>query len=81
MNARKWHQSEMCTVINNKSQGSIAKHLRNDELLYYKFITQSAGESFFKKANIWQSYRQNGDCFMHPIRIAHFILKDADLAR
>ena len=36
---------------------------------------------FFKKANIWQSYRQNGDCFMHPIRIAHFILKDADLAR
>jgi len=35
-------------VINDKSQGSIAKHLRNDELLYYTFITQSAGERIFK---------------------------------
>jgi len=23
-----------------------------------------------KLVNIWRSYRQNGDCFMHPIRIA-----------
>jgi len=38
----------MCIVINNKSQGSIAKHLRDDELLYYTFITQSAGERIFK---------------------------------
>jgi len=35
-------------VINQKSQGSIAKHLRNDELLYDTFITQSAGQRIFK---------------------------------
>ena len=43
----KWSQSEICIVINDKSQGSIAKHLRNDDLLYYIFITQSAGERIF----------------------------------
>jgi len=44
----KWRQSEIRIVINDKSQGSIAKHLRNNELLYYTFIIQSAGENFFK---------------------------------
>jgi len=43
-----WSQSEIFIVINDKSQGSIAKHLRNDVLLYYTFITQSAGERIFK---------------------------------
>jgi len=38
----------MCIVINDEPQGSIAKHLRFDELLYYAFIIQSAGESNFK---------------------------------
>jgi len=70
MSVRKWSQSEICTVINDKSQSSIAKHLRNDELLYYTFIIQSAGEIiFFKVVNIWRGYRQNGDCFMRPILI------------
>ena len=46
--SEKWRQCEICTVINDKSQGSIAKHLKNDELLYYIFITQSAGERNFK---------------------------------
>ena len=69
--SEKWRQSEICIVINEKSQGSRAKHLRNDELIYYTFIIQSAGEGiFFKLVNIWRSYRQNGDCFMRPIRIA-----------
>jgi len=69
--SEKWRQSEICIVINDKSQGSRAKHLRNNELIYYTFIIQTAGERiFFKLVNIWQSYRQNGDCFMHPIRIA-----------
>jgi len=45
---KKWHQCEICIVINDKSQGSKAKHLRNDELLYYAFITQFAGERIFK---------------------------------
>jgi len=44
----KWRQSEICIVINDKSQGSIAKHLRCDELLYYAFIIQSAGEWIVK---------------------------------
>jgi len=37
-----------CIVINDNSQGSIAKHLRCDELLYCTFIIQSAGEIIFK---------------------------------
>ena len=45
--SEKWRQSDICIVINDKSQGSIAKHLRNDELLYYTFITQTAGERMF----------------------------------
>jgi len=46
--SEKWQQSEICIVINDISQGSVAKHLKNDELLYYIFITQSAGERIFK---------------------------------
>jgi len=45
---QKWHQSEICIVINDKAQGRIAKHLRCDYLLYYTFITQYAGERIFK---------------------------------
>ena len=48
MNVKKWRQSEICIVINDKSRGSIAKYLRYDELLYYTFIIQSAGERIFK---------------------------------
>ena len=46
--SEKWHQSEICIVSNDKSQDSIAKHLRNDELLYYTSVIQSAGERIFK---------------------------------
>ena len=42
MNAEKWHHSEIRIAINDESQGSIAKNLRCDELLY------SAGERIFK---------------------------------
>jgi len=52
MNVKKWSQSEIYIVINDKSQSSIAKHLRNDDLLYYTFIAQSAGEKNFKLVNI-----------------------------
>ena len=44
MNAEKWHHSEIRIAINDESQGSIAKNLRCDELLYYTFITHSPGE-------------------------------------
>ena len=46
--SEKWRHSEICIVINDKSQRSIAKHLRIDELLYYTFIIQSARERIFK---------------------------------
>ena len=48
MNAEKWHHSEMRIEINDESQGSIAKNLRCDELIYYTFIIHSAGERIFK---------------------------------
>jgi len=50
MNAEKWHHSEICIAINDESQGSIAKNLRCDELLYYTFIIHSPGERIFKTA-------------------------------
>jgi len=72
MNVKKWHLSDICTEFNDKPQGSIAKQLRCDELLYYTFIIQSAGERIFLKlVNVWRRYRQKmADCFMHPIRLA-----------
>jgi len=46
--SEKWRQSEIGIVINDKSQGRTAKHLKNDELVYYTFIIQSVGERIFK---------------------------------
>jgi len=48
MSAEKRHHSEIRVAINNESQGSIAKNLRCDELLYYIFIIHSACERIFK---------------------------------
>ena len=48
MNAEKWRHSEIRIAINDESQGSIAKNLRCDELLYCTFIIHSAGERIFK---------------------------------
>jgi len=46
--SEKWRQSEILIVINDKSQGSIAKQLRCDKVLYCTFVIQSAGERIFK---------------------------------
>jgi len=46
--SEKWRHSEICIVVNDKSQRSIAKYLRSDELRYYTFMTQSADERIFK---------------------------------
>ena len=43
-----WQQSEICIVIDDKSQDSTAKHLSSDELLYYKFVNHCAGERILK---------------------------------
>jgi len=45
---KKWRQSEIRIVINDKSQGSIAKQLRCDQFLYRTFIILSVGEQNFK---------------------------------
>jgi len=45
---KKWHHSEIGIAINDESQGSTAKNLRCEKLLYYTFITHSAGERMFK---------------------------------
>jgi len=47
-NAANWHHSEIRIAISDESQGSIAKNLRCDELLYYTFIIHSADERIFK---------------------------------
>ena len=43
-----WQQSEICIVINDKSQDSTAKHLSYDGLLHCKFVSNHAGERIFK---------------------------------
>jgi len=58
--SEKWCQSEICIVINDKSQGSIAKHLRSDKLLHYTLIIQSAGETIFEISEHLAKLRQNG---------------------
>jgi len=46
--SEKWHHSEIHIAINDESQVSIVKNLKCDELLYYTFITHSAGENFLQ---------------------------------
>ena len=43
-----WQRSEICIVINDKSQDSTAKHLSYDGSLHYKFVSHCVGENFFK---------------------------------
>ena len=84
MNAEEWHHSEIRIAINDESQGTIAKNLTCDELLYYTFITfiiHSAGEISFKigehLAKLWAKWL-TVSCTPSPCT---FVLKDADLAR
>ena len=41
-------QSQICIVINDKSQDSTVKHLSYDGLLHYKFVNHCVGERIFK---------------------------------
>jgi len=43
-----WQQSQICIVINDKSQDSTAKHLSYDGLLHYTFVNHCAGERILK---------------------------------
>ena len=43
-----WWQSEICIVIDDKSQDSTAKHVSYDGSLHYVFVIHCAGERIFK---------------------------------
>ena len=77
MNAEKRHHSEIRIAINDESQGSIAKNLKCDELLYYTFIIHSAGERIF---NIGEHLAKLQAKWL-TVSPCTFVLKDADLAR
>ena len=70
MNAEKWHHSEIRIAINDESQGSVAKNLRFDELLYYTFIVHSAGERIFKIGKHLAVTGKIVDYVIYPIRLA-----------
>ena len=55
-------------AINDKLQGSVATYLRcgwvvNNQIK--KRLLLSLWVNFFKSMNIWQSYKQERDCFVH----------------
>ena len=81
MYVKKWRQSEICVVINDKSQGSIAKHLRCDELLYYTFIIQFAGERIFKIGEHLAKLQAKWLIVSCAPFALQFVLKDAEIAR
>ena len=70
MNAEKWHHSEIRIEINDESQGSIAKNLSCDELLYYTFIIHSAGERIFKIGDLAKLRAKSLAYVIYPIRLA-----------
>jgi len=51
--SEKWRQSEIRIEINDQSQGSIAKHVRSDELLYKHLSINLLVKEFLKLVNIW----------------------------
>jgi len=53
-------------VINDKSQGSITKHLRCDLLLYANLPLSLLVKEFLKLVNMLQSHGQNGRSFYVP---------------
>jgi len=58
-------------VLQLESQGSIAKNLRCDELLYYIFIIHSPGKRIFKICEHFGKVTGKiADCVMYPIRLA-----------
>ena len=64
-----WHQSEMHIVINDKSQGNIAKHLSCDGLLHCIYIFESAGERIFKIGEHLAKLQAEWLIVIRPIRL------------
>ena len=70
--SEKWRQSEICIVISHKSQGIIAKHLRNDELHYYTLqcyfqaLIQGEGGRAPPPPSRSETDHQTSDQYMQP---------------
>jgi len=79
MNAEKCHHSEIRIAINDESQGSIAKNLRCDEVLYY--IIRSAGKRIFKIGEHLAKLRAKSLTMSYTPFALHFGLNNADLVR
>ena len=79
--SEKWHHSEIHNAINDESQGSIAKNLKCDELLYCTFITHSAGERIFKIGEYLAKLQAKWLTVSYTHSPCTFALKDADLDR
>jgi len=80
--SEKWHQPEICIVINDKSQGTIVKHISCAELLYlyYTFIIQSASEKFFLNGEHLAKLQAKWLTVPYTHSPCTFVLKDAELA-
>ena len=72
----------MCILINEKSEGSIAKYLRCDGSLCYKFIIRFASERIFRIGEHLAKLRTNWviSCLPFALRLL-FVLKDTELVR
>jgi len=71
-------------AINDKLQGSVATHWRcggvvNSQIK--KGLLLSLSVIFFKLVNIWQSYKQERDCFVHFLRLLAVCWPGAQSAR
>ena len=74
-------KSEICTVINDKSQDNTAKQLSCEGLLHYKFIFQFAGERTFKIGEHLEKLQAKWLIVSYAHSPQTSVLKDAELAR
>ena len=61
-------------AINDKLQGSVATYLRcgrvaNNQIKIRLLLSVGVEFFFSKSVNIWQSYKQERDCFVHFFRL------------
>jgi len=79
--SEKWHHSEIHIALNDESQGSTAKNLKCDELLYYTLIVHSAGERIFKIGEHLAKLKAKWLTVSYTHSPCTFVLKDADITR
>jgi len=58
-----------------------AKKVRLQTLCHNSVKLPSLSVIFFKSANLWQSYKQEGACIEHFVHLATTLVKDEESAR